>query len=50
MFKAAVASSAARVCGYKRLGVANTGKKGPWWNQNMKDAIQAKKAACKALF
>jgi len=28
LFKAAVASSAARACGRKRLGVANHGKKG----------------------
>jgi len=49
LFKAAVASSAAQVCGRKRLGVAKNNKKvAPWWNQKVKDAIQAKKGAYKA--
>jgi len=34
MYKAAEASSAARVCGHKRLGVVNNGKKvTPWLKQ-----------------
>jgi len=33
LFEAAVASSTARVCGQKRLGVAKDGKKVTrWWN------------------
>jgi len=40
VFKASVASSAARVCGWKRLGVTNYDKQvTPWWNQEVKDAI-----------
>jgi len=50
LFEAAVASSTARVCGQKRLGVAKDGKKVTrWWNQQMEDAVQAKKLACRAL-
>jgi len=37
---AAVTRSAARVCGRKRLGVANNAKKlTPWWHQEVKDDI-----------
>jgi len=48
LFKAPVASSAARVYGRKRLGVANNGKKvTPWFNQEVKDGVQKKEVACK---
>jgi len=48
LFKAAVASSAGRVCGWKRYGVASNGKNvTPRWNQELKDAIRAKKVAYK---
>jgi len=45
---AAVASSATRVCGQKQIGVANNDKKATsLWNHEVKDAIHAKKVACK---
>jgi len=48
LFKASVASSAACVCGRKRVGVANNGKKVTLcWNKERKDVIQATKVACK---
>ena len=48
LFKAVVASTAARVCGRKRLVVANNGKKVTlWWDQDVKDSIRAKKVAYK---
>jgi len=40
---AAVASSAGRICGWKRFGVENNRKKNPWWNQEVKGAIQLRK-------
>ena len=46
---AAAASSAVRVCGRERLGVANNSNKIElWWKREVKDAIQANKVACKA--
>ena len=49
LFKTAVASSTTRVCGWKRLGVANNCKKiTTCWIEEAKGAIQAKKVACKA--
>jgi len=48
LFKASVASSAARgrLFGWKQVVVANNGKKAtPWWNQEVKDAVQEKKEA-----
>jgi len=48
VLKAAVASSAARLFGRKRLGVVNNGKDvTPGWNQEVKDATQEKKVAYK---
>jgi len=50
LLKVDVASSTAHVCGRKRLGVANNGKNvTPWCNQEVKDAIQATKVACKVM-
>ena len=38
-----------RVFGWKRLGVANNGKKvTPWWNKEVKDDIREKTVAYKA--
>jgi len=49
LFKAAVASSGARLCGWKCLHVAKNCKKiTPWWNLEVEDTIRAKKVACKA--
>jgi len=49
LFKAAVSLSAAREFVWKRHGVVNNGKNvTPWWNQEIKDAIQAKKVAWNA--
>jgi len=49
LLKAAVASSAARVRGRKRLGVSNNGKRlRLWLNQVAKDVIEGNKVACKA--
>jgi len=46
LFKAAAASSAARLRGRMRLGVAsNTEKVSSWWNQEVKDACRAKEVA-----
>jgi len=48
LFEAAVASSTTRLCGRKRLGVANNRKRiSSWWNKEVKDAIRAKKVAYK---
>ena len=45
----AIISSAAESCGRKRLRVAGDGeKRTPWWNQEVKEAIRAKKDAFKA--
>jgi len=46
----AVASSAAQVCGRKRLGVANNGKNNPAVEAGVEHAIQAKKVAYKHSF
>ena len=49
LFRTAVITSAATSCGRKRVGVAKGGeKRTPWWNQEVKEAILAKKAAYKA--
>jgi len=40
---AAVSSSAARVCGQKRLGVANNGRSNPMVEPGGDNAVQAKK-------
>ena len=49
LFRSAIISSAAESCGRKRLRVAGGSEKGtPWWNQEAKEAIQAKKDAFKA--
>jgi len=51
LFKAAVASSAAQVCVRGRIlgRIANDGEKAtPWWNQEVKDVIRAKKVGYKA--
>ena len=49
LFRSAVISSAAESCGRKRLRVAgDSEKRTPWWNQEMKEAIRAKKDAFKA--
>ena len=43
-------SSAAESCGRKRLRVAgDSEKRTPWWNQEVKEVIRAKKDAFKAL-
>ena len=50
LFKSAIISSAAECCGQKRLRVAaGSEKRTPWWNQDVKEAIRAKKDAFKAL-
>ena len=48
-FRSAIISSAAKSCGRKRLRVAgDSEKRTPWWNQEVKEAIRAKKDAFKA--
>ena len=43
-------SSAVESCGRKRLRMAaGSEKRTPWWNQNVKEAIRAKKDAFKTL-
>ena len=50
LFETAIISSAVESCGRKRLKmVAVSEKSTPWWNQDVKEAIQAKKNAFKAL-
>ena len=50
LFKTAMISQAVESCGRKRLRMAaGTEKRTPWWNQDVKEAIQAKKDAFKAL-
>ena len=45
----AIISSAAENCGRKRLRMAgDSEKRTPWWNQQVKEAIRAKKDAFKA--
>ena len=49
LFNSAIISSAAESCGQKRLRVAgNSEKRTPWWNQEVKEAIRAKKDTFKA--
>ena len=49
LFRSAIISSAAESCGRKRLRVAgDSEKKTPWWNQEIKEAVRAKKDAFKA--
>ena len=44
--RSAIISSAAESCGRKRLRVAgDSEKRTPWWNQEVKEAIRAKKDA-----
>ena len=50
LFKSAIISSAAESCGQKWLQVAgDSEKRTPWWNQEVKKAIRAKKDAFKDL-
>ena len=49
LFRSAIISSAAENCGRKRLKVAgDSEKRTPWWTQEVKEAIRAKKDAFKA--
>ena len=49
LFRSAIILSAAESCGRKRLRVAgDSEKRTPWWNQEVKEAIRAKKHAFKA--
>ena len=49
-FRSAIISSAAESCGQKRFRVASDNeKRTPWWNQDVKEAIRAKKNAFQAL-
>ena len=49
LFRSAIISSAAESCRRKRLRVAgDSEKRTPWWNQEVKEAIRAKKDAFKA--
>ena len=49
MFRTAVITSAANCCGRKRVGgTKSSEKRTPWWNQEVKEAIRAKKVAYKA--
>ena len=44
LFRSAIISSVAESYGRKRLGVAGDGEKSTlWWNQEVKEAIRAKK-------
>ena len=46
LFKTAVTASALSCCGRKRLGVATgSEKRTPWWNEEVQEAVRAKKAA-----
>ena len=50
LFRTAMISSAVESCGRKLLRMASDSEKRvPWWNQDVKEAIQAKKDAFKAL-
>ena len=50
LFRSAIISSAAETCRQKRLRVAgDSEKKTPWWKQEVKEAIRAKKDTFKAL-
>ena len=49
MFRTAVITSATNCCGRKRVGGTKSNeKRTPWWNQEVKKAIRAKKVAYKA--
>ena len=49
LFRSAVITSAATSCGYKRVRSAKgSEKRTAWWNQEVKEAILAKKAAFRA--
>ena len=49
LFRSAIISSAAESCGRKRLRMAgDSEKRTPWWNQEVNEAIRAKKDAFKA--
>ena len=49
MFRTAVITSATNCCGRKRVGgTKSSEKRTPWWNQEVKEAIRAKKVAYKA--
>ena len=49
LFRTAVITSATNCCGRKRVGGTKSSKKRtPWWNQEVKEAIRAKKVAYKA--
>ena len=50
MFRTAVITSATNCCARRRVGgTKSSEKKAPWWNQEVKEAIYAKKVAYKAL-
>ena len=49
LFRSVIISSVAESCGRKRLRVASdSDKRTPWWNQEVKEAIRAKKDAFNA--
>ena len=49
LFQTAVITSATNCCGRKRVGETKSSeKRTPWWNQEVKEAIRAKKVAYKA--
>ena len=49
LFQTAVITSATNCCGRKRVGGTKSSEKiTPWWNQEVKEAIRAKKVAYKA--
>ena len=48
LFQTAVIASATNCCGRKRVGgTKSSEKRTPWWNQEVKEAIRAKKVAYK---
>ena len=48
LFRTAVITSATNCCGRKRVGATKSSeKRTPWWNQEVKEAIRAKKVAYK---
>ena len=50
LFRTAIISLAVKSCGRKRLRMAGgSEEKTSWWNQDVKEAIRAKKDAFKAL-
>ena len=49
LFRTAVIKSATKCCGRKRVGeTKRSEKRTPWWNQEVKETIRAKKVAYKA--